>query len=149
MISKLQDELKKVRREADELRLKIATGVAGASSNGNEPREVGDGVLVLAQEASGLDSAGMRQLSDTLLARLKSGVVVLGRSTDGKVSLIVRTSADLQTRVPAGKVIKELATIVGGRGGGKPDMAEGGGTQPEKLADALEASFGIIKNMLA
>ena len=148
MIGKLQDELKKARREADELRLKIATGAAGASTNGNEPREVAGGIKVLAREAVGLDAAGMRQLSDTLLSRLKSGVVVLGRSLDGKVSLIVRTSSDLTSKVPAGRVIKELAPIVGGKGGGKPEMAEGGGTQPEKLAEALEASYGIIERML-
>ncbi len=149
MIGKLQDDLKKARREADELRLKIATGAAGTSSNGNEPREVASGVKVLARDASGLDAAGMRQLSDTLLARLKSGVVVLGRSDDSKVSLIVRTSPDLTNRVPAGKVIQQLASIVGGRGGGKPEMAEGGGTQPEKLPDALEASYAIVEKMLS
>jgi alanyl-tRNA synthetase len=90
----------------------------------------------------------MRQLSDTLLARIKSGVVILGRSTDGKVSLIVRTSSDLLKKVPAGQVIKELAPIVGGRGGGKPDMAEGGGTQPEKLSDALQASYEVVERLV-
>jgi alanyl-tRNA synthetase len=148
MIGKLQDELKKARREADELKLKIATGAVGsAASNGDDAREVA-GVRVLAREASGLDSAGMRQLSDTLLARIKSGVVVIGRSNEGKASLIVRTSDDLTRKVPAGLVIKELAPIIGGKGGGKADMAEGGGNQPEKLAEALEASYGVIERML-
>ena len=147
-VERLQDELKKARREADELRMKIASGAINSSSaNGDESREVA-GVRVVAREASGLDSAGMRQLSDTLLARIKSGVVVLGRSSDGKVSLIVRTSADLTSRIPAGQVIRELAPIVGGKGGGKPDMAEGGGSQPEKLAEALEASFGVVEKLL-
>jgi alanyl-tRNA synthetase len=149
VIGKLQDELKKARREADELRMKIATGTAGsAATNGDEARDVA-GVRVLAKEASGLDAAGMRQLSDTLLARIKSGVVVIGRSNDGKASLIVRTSEDLTKRVPAGQVIKELAPIIGGKGGGKADMAEGGGSQPEKLAEALEASYGVIERMLS
>ncbi|HEX8843428.1 MAG TPA: alanine--tRNA ligase [Pyrinomonadaceae bacterium] len=147
-VGRLQEELKKVRREADELRLKLATG-GSSSSNGDEAREVAGGVKVLAREASGLDAGGMRQLSDTLLSRIKSGVVVLGRSSDGKVSLIVRTSPDLLKRVPAGQVIKELVTIVGGRGGGKPDLAEGGGTQPEKLAEALEASYGVVAKLLS
>jgi alanyl-tRNA synthetase len=148
MIVKLQDELKRARRDVDELKLKIASGAVGASSNGDESREV-SGVKVLARETSGLDAAAMRQLSDTLLARIKSGVVVLGRSSDGKVSLIVRTSADLTSKVPAGQVIKELAPIVGGKGGGKADMAEGGGSQPEKLADALSQSYGVIERLLA
>ncbi len=148
VVSRLQDELKKTRREAEDLRMKIATGAIGASSNGDDARDV-SGVRVLAREASGLDAAGMRQLSDTLLARIKSGVVILGRSGDGKASLIVRTSSDLAKRVPAGQVIKELAPIVGGKGGGKPDMAEGGGNQPDKLPEALEASFAIVERLLS
>jgi alanyl-tRNA synthetase len=146
-VSRLQEELKKARREADELRLKIASGAGAASANGDESREVA-GIKVLAREASGLDAGAMRQLSDTLLARIKSGVVVLGRSSDGKVSLIVRTSADLTGKVPAGQVIKELAPIIGGRGGGKADMAEGGGSQPENLAAALEKSYEVVERLL-
>jgi alanyl-tRNA synthetase len=147
VVSRLQDELKKSRREADELRLRLATGGAGAATNGDESREIA-GVKVLAREASGLDAAAMRQLSDTLLARIKSGVVVLGRSGDGKVSLIVRTSSDLTSKVPAGQVIKELAPIVGGRGGGKADMAEGGGNLPDQLPEALRKSYSVVEKLL-
>jgi alanyl-tRNA synthetase len=146
IIARLQDELKKARRDVDDLKLKIASGAVGSSSNG-ESRDVA-GVKVLAREATGLDAAAMRQLSDTLLARIKSGVVVLGRSSDGKVSLIVRTSDDLTNRVPAGQVIKDLAPVVGGRGGGKADMAEGGGNQPEKLGEALQMSYDVIERLL-
>jgi len=147
-VSRLQDELKKARREADELKLKIASGAGAASANGDESREVA-GVKVLAREASGLDAPAMRQLSDTLLARIKSGVVVLGRSSDGKVSLIVRTSPDLTSRIPAGQVIKELAPLIGGRGGGKADMAEGGGNQPENLSTALQKSYEVVERLLS
>jgi alanyl-tRNA synthetase len=147
VVTRLQDELKKARREADELRMKLATGAAGPASNGNEERDVA-GVRVVAREARGLSANEMRELSDTLLARLKSGVVVLGRSGEGKVSLIVRTSPDVSKRVPAGQVIKELAPIVGGKGGGKPDMAEGGGNLPEKLSEALEASYQVVEKLL-
>jgi len=147
-VGRLQEELKKARREADELRLKLASGAVNTSANGDESREVA-GVRVVAREASGLDAAGMRQLSDTLLARIKSGVVVLGRTGEGKVSLIVRTSPDLLKRVPAGQVIKELAPMVGGKGGGKPDMAEGGGNLPDKLTEALEASYQVVERLLA
>ncbi|MCA1604635.1 MAG: DHHA1 domain-containing protein, partial [Acidobacteria bacterium] len=149
VIGKLQDELRKARREAEDLKMKIASGALNtSSSNGDEAREVA-GIRVLAHEASGLDAAAMRQLSDTLLARIKSGVVVLGRSGEGKVSLIVRTSPDLTGKVPAGKVIKELAPIVGGKGGGKADMAEGGGSQPERLREALEASYAVVERLLS
>ncbi|HEX8502970.1 MAG TPA: alanine--tRNA ligase [Pyrinomonadaceae bacterium] len=148
-VARLQDELKKARREADELRLKLALGGgASAAQDGREAREVEGGVLVLAREASDLDASALRQLSDTLLAQIKTGVVVLGRRADGKASLIVRTSPDLSKRVPAGRVIRELAPIIGGRGGGKPDMAEGGGPEPQKLSEALEASYQIVERLL-
>jgi alanyl-tRNA synthetase len=90
----------------------------------------------------------MRHLSDTLLAKIKSGVVVLGRSEEDKVSFIVRVSDDLTGKVKAGEIVKNIAPIVGGRGGGKPDMAEGGGTDASKLGDALQASYGVVEQML-
>lgn len=147
-IQRLQDELKKTRREMDELKLKIATGSIGsADSSGDEARDIG-GVQVLAKIVEGLDAGGTRQLSDTLLARLKSGVVILGRSDEGKVGIIVRVSDDLTGKVKAGDIIREIAPIVGGRGGGKADMAEGGGTEPAKLSEAIDASYKLIEKML-
>ena len=148
-IEKLQEELKRTRKEIDELKLKIATGAVGeAPSNGDDARDV-SGVQVLGKIVEGLDANGTRQLSDTLLSRMKSGVVVLGRKGDGKVSIIVRVSDDLTGKIKAGNVIKEIIPIVGGRGGGKPDMAEGGGSEPDKLGDAIDASYGAIEKMLA
>jgi alanyl-tRNA synthetase len=147
-IERLQDEVKRTRKEIEDLKLKIATGSIGAaSSNGDDARDV-SGVKVLGKIVEGLDGNSARQLSDTLLARLKSGVVVLGRETDGKVSIIVRVSDDLTSKVKAGNVIKEIVPIVGGKGGGRPDMAEGGGTEPSKLAEAIDASYGVIEKML-
>ncbi|MEP7150010.1 MAG: alanine--tRNA ligase-related protein [Acidobacteriota bacterium] len=147
-IERLQEEVKRTRKEIEDLKLKIATGAIGtATSNGDEARDV-NGVKVLGKIVDGLDANGQRQLSDTLLARLKSGVVVLGRASEGKVSIIVRVSDDLTARVKAGNVIKEIVPIVGGKGGGRPDMAEGGGTEPAKLAEAIEASYDVIEKML-
>ncbi|MDQ3220403.1 MAG: DHHA1 domain-containing protein, partial [Acidobacteriota bacterium] len=132
-----------------DLKLKIATGSIGtASSNGDEARDVA-GIQVLGKIVEGLDGNGTRQLSDTLLTRLKSGVVVLGRTDDGKVSIIVRVSNDLTDKIQAGSIIKEIAPIIGGRGGGKSDMAEGGGSEPDKLQEAIEASYGVIDKMLS
>ncbi len=148
-IERLQEELKRTRKENDELKLKIATGTAGtASSDGDEVRDV-SGIKVLAKIVEGLDANGTRQLSDTLLSRLKSGVVIVGRSEEGKASIIVRVSDDLTDKIKAGNVIKEIAPIIGGRGGGKADMAEGGGSEPDKLAQAVEAAYGVIEQMIA
>jgi alanyl-tRNA synthetase len=148
-IEKLQEELKRMRRENDELKMKIATGAVGStSSNGSEARDV-KGVKVLAQEVENLDSNAVRQLSDNLLNKIKSGVVIIGRRADDKVSLIVRVSDDLTEKIKAGYIIKEIAPIIGGRGGGKADMAEGGGTDASKLDDALQASYGVVERMLS
>jgi alanyl-tRNA synthetase len=148
-IERLQEEMKRTRREMDELKLKIATGtIGGSSSNGDEARDI-SGVKVLAKIVDGLDANGARQLSDTLLARLKSGVVVLGRSDEGKASLIVRVSGDLTEKVKAGNVIKELVPILGGKGGGRPDMAEGGGPEGSKVNEALDASYKVIERMVS
>jgi alanyl-tRNA synthetase len=144
-IAKLQEELKRTRKEMDDLKLKAAMG-GGTAANGdsNEVKEIG-GIKVLAKIVEGLDAAATRQLSDTLLARLKSGVVVIGRKDEGKAGLIVRVSDDLTGKVKAGDIIREIAPIVGGKGGGKADMAEGGGTEPAKLSEAIDAVYGVVE----
>ncbi len=144
-IEKMQDEVKRLRKEMDDLKLKIASG-GGASTNGEEAKDI-NGIKVVAKIVEGLDGNGTRQLSDTLLARLKSGVVVLGRRDDGKAGIIVRVSDDLTGKVKAGDVIREIAPIVGGKGGGKADMAEGGGTEPAKLTEAIDAAYVAIERM--
>ncbi len=147
-IARLQEDLKRTRKEMDELKLKIATGsIGGSESGGDEARDIA-GVKVLAKQVDGLDANGTRQLSDTLLARLGSGVVILGRTDEGKVGIIVRVSDDLTSKVKAGDIIREIAPIVGGRGGGKADMAEGGGTDPDKLPAAIDAAYSVIERML-
>ncbi|MCB1025637.1 MAG: alanine--tRNA ligase, partial [Acidobacteria bacterium] len=147
-IEKLQEELKQARKEASELKLKIASGAAGGSSNGGDDVKDIKGTKVLAKSVDDLDKGGMRHLSDTLMAKVKSGVVIIGNRNDGKVSIIVRVSDDLTDKIKAGNIIREIAPIVGGRGGGKPDMAEGGGTEPEKLSEAMDASYGVVEKML-
>ncbi len=146
-IERLQEELKRTRRETEDLRLKLATG-AGNSNEDEDVREI-NGVKVLAREASDLDSNALRQLSDTLLARLKSGVVILGRKGDGKASIIVRVSPDLRERVQAGKLIAQLAPIIGGKGGGRADMAEGGGADVDNLEAALKESYEVVGRLLS
>lgn len=148
-IARMAEELKRTRKEMDDLKLKIATGSIGGGTGGDdETREI-NSVNVVGKVVEGLDANGTRQLSDTLLARLKSGVVVLGRKDGEKVGIIVRVSDDLTSKIKAGDIIREIAPIVGGRGGGKPDMAEGGGTEPDKLAEAIEAAYGVIERMVS
>ena len=83
--------------------------------------------------------ATLRETLDKLKDKLKSAVIVLGSAADGKVSLIAGVTADLTKQVKAGELVNFVAQQVGGKGGGRPDMAQAGGTQPENLAGALAA----------
>jgi len=148
-IAKLQEELKRSRKELESLRLKIATGDGGAEGEANDNVRNAAGVKVLAKVVDDIDANGTRQLSDTLLARLKSGVVVIGRRDESKAGLIVRVSSDLTNRIKAGDIIREIAPILGGKGGGKPDMAEGGGPDVTKLQEALEAVNTFVERTMA
>ena len=147
-IERLQEDLKKSRKEIDDLRLKIATGGSAAGDANDEAREIA-GIKVLTKIVEDIDANGTRQLSDTLLARLKSGVVVIGRRDESKAGLIVRVSSDLTNRIKAGDIIREIAPILGGKGGGKPDMAEGGGPDVTKLQEALEAVNTFVERTMA
>jgi alanyl-tRNA synthetase len=99
---------------------------------------VGDAKLV-ARRVSGLDKSALRGLSDSLRDRLQRGVVVLAAEHEGRVQLLVSVTKDLTDRVKAGQLVKELAPIVGGGGGGRPDLAQAGGKDPAKIDEALAA----------
>ena len=87
-------------------------------------------------------------MSDTLRDRLVSGVVVIASENDGRVNLIVAVSKDLTARVKAGALVKELAPIVGGSGGGRPDFAEAGGKDPSKIDALLAAAPDVLRHAL-
>jgi alanyl-tRNA synthetase len=141
-----EEELKKLRRELDQARMKSASAsTADAASQAVEVK----GVKVLAQRVSGLDRNQMRTLVDNLRTKLGEGVVVLGTATeDGKVALIAGVTKELTGRVQAGKVVGALAVKVGGKGGGRPDLAEAGGSDVSQLDAALAAAAQVIGELL-
>jgi alanyl-tRNA synthetase len=144
---KKESEIKKLQKELEQLRMKSAASTV--SSAEERVREI-KGVKVLAQRVDNLDRNQMRTLVDNLRNKLGSGVVVLGcvSKEDGKVALIVGVTKDLTARVPAGKVIKPIAEKVGGSGGGRPDMAEAGGKDPEQLDAALAEAYSAVEALL-
>jgi len=91
----------------------------------------------------------MRTLVDQLRDRIGSGVVVLGSASDGNVALIVGVTRDLTSRVQAGKVVGAVAQKVGGKGGGRPDLAEAGGKDASQLDAALDGAYEVIEGLLA
>ncbi len=144
-VDKLIEQVRRYERELEQLKLKMAQSEAVEAVE--SAREVG-GVRVLARRVSDLDANGMRQLADALSQKLKSGVIVLGQANNGKASLVARVTDDLTKRLNAGQIIREVSAVVGGKGGGKADMATGGGTAPEKLDEALDASYEMVGRML-
>jgi alanyl-tRNA synthetase len=144
-VEKLQDQVRRYEREIEQLKLKMAQSESASAAD--NAREIA-GIRVVTRRVSNLDANGMRQLADSLSQKLKSGVVVLGQANDGKASLVARVTDDLTNRINAGHIVRELSALVGGKGGGRADMATGGGNDPEKLDQALEASYETVKRML-
>jgi alanyl-tRNA synthetase len=144
-VEKLQTNLKTAQAQVDALKLKLASQAALGLMD--QARSLGD-IKVLAQKVTDIDRSSMRQLADTLVQKLGSGVVVLGMIEEDKASLVVRVSNDLTKRLHAGKLVKELAAVVGGNGGGRPDLAEAGGREVAKLDNALDAGYQFVAQQL-
>jgi alanyl-tRNA synthetase len=145
-LSTQEEELKKLRRELDQMRMKSAASVV--SNSADQAVDV-DGFKVLAQRVDGLGRDQMRVLVDNLRTKLGSGVVVLGSATeDGKLALVAGVTKDLTGRVQAGKIVGAVAKLVGGSGGGRPDLAEAGGKDVAQLDAALANVPEAVKRLL-
>jgi alanyl-tRNA synthetase len=142
-----QDEIRKLTRELQQARMKAAMG--GPASGAQDEAVDVAGVKLVARAVSGLDKEGLRSLADSHRSKIKSGVVVLAAAEDSKVAIVVAVTPDISKKVPAGQVVKQLAPIVGGGGGGRPDFAEAGGKDPSKIAEMLAAAKGVVEKMLA
>ncbi len=144
-LEKKDAEIKRLARELDQVRMKSAS--SGAAHIEDKIKEV-KGVKVLVHRADNLERQQMRTLVDQLRDKVGSGVVVLGSANDGSVSLIVGVTKDLTSRIQAGKVIAPIAQKVGGKGGGRPDLAEAGGKDPGGLDAALGEAYGVVESLL-
>ncbi len=139
------EENRRLQREVAKWKQAAATG--GSVDYMSRVQDV-NGIKVLASEVEGQDAAGLRMVMDTLREKLASGVIVLGSAEEGKAMLCVAVSKDLTSRVKAGDIIKQLAPMVGGGGGGRPDMAQAGGKSPEKLPEALGKACEVVQSLL-
>jgi alanyl-tRNA synthetase len=144
-LEKKDAEIKRLTRELDQVRMKSAS-----SSTANIGEKIKDvrGVKVLAHRVDNLERAQMRTLVDQLRDKVGSGVVVLGSASNGNVSLIVGVTKDLTSRIQAGKVIGPVAQKVGGKGGGRPDLAEAGGKDAAALDSALAEAYAVVDSLL-
>jgi alanyl-tRNA synthetase len=144
-LEKKDAEIKRLTRELDQARMKSAS--SATANIGEKVRDV-RGVKVLSQRVDNLERAQMRTLVDQLRDKLGSAVVVLGSASNGNVSLIVGVTKDLTSRIQAGKVIGPVAQRVGGKGGGRPDLAEAGGKDPAALDAALSEAYSVVEALL-
>jgi alanyl-tRNA synthetase len=141
---KLMTQLKEKERELEEVKLRLASG----AKEDAQVRTI-QGVQVHAQRADGMDGAALRALADRIRDKLQSGVIALGAAKDEKVSLLVVVTKDLSKKLRAGDLIRDMAAEVGGTGGGRPEMAQAGGKDPEKLGAALEKVFELVEKTFA
>ena len=128
-VAQLIERSRTLEREIQGLRLKLASG---GGRDLLEGAQIVSGIKVLATRIDGADAKSLRDTADQLKDRLGSGVVVLGAVEGDKVHLVASVSKDLTSRVKAGDVIKPIAELVGGRGGGRPDFAQAGGNRPTR-----------------
>jgi alanyl-tRNA synthetase len=143
---RLQADSRRLAREVSDLKTKLATG--GGAAGGDDTVDVA-GVKLARKKLADIDKDALRGVADSLKARIKSGIVVLAAGSDGKAQIVVAVTPDLTSRIKAGQIVKELAPIVGGGGGGRPDFAEAGGKLPEKIDEMLEASRTVIEKLLS
>jgi alanyl-tRNA synthetase len=148
VVQRLQSDTKRLTREVEQLKMKAALGGGRSGPDTqDDTRQVKD-VKVIARRVAGLEKGALRGLSDSLRDRLGSGIVVIASENDGKVALVVSVSKDLTARIQAGRIVKEIAPIVGGGGGGRPDFAEAGGKDPSRLDDLVARVPEVVETLL-
>jgi alanyl-tRNA synthetase len=144
-LEKKDAEIKRLTRELDQVRMKSAS--SSTANVGEKIKEV-KGVKVLAHRVDNLERAQLRTLVDQLRDKIGSGVVILGSASNGNVALIVGVTKDLTSRLQAGRVIGPVAQKVGGKGGGRPDLAEAGGKDASALDGALDGAYDVVEELL-
>ena len=140
-IAQVQDQVKSLEKEVAALKSKLAAGQGDELVT--QAIDV-NGIKVLAATMEGADVAGLRETMDKLKDKLKTAAIVLASVADGKVSLIAGVTADATGKVKAGELVNFVAKQVGGKGGGRPDMAQAGGTDPAALPQALAGVAGWV-----
>ncbi len=145
-VVQLVERGRRLEKELDQLKAKLATAAGGDLAS--QAVEI-DGARVLAAQLDGVDVKALRETLDRLKDKLGSAIIVLGAANDGKVSLVAGVTKDLTTKVRAGDLVKSVAEQVGGKGGGRPDMAQAGGNRPDALPGALASVPDWVRGRLA
>ncbi len=145
-IEKLQGQVRDLQRQIFDLKAQTARSSLGSMLE--RTKEI-RGIKVLAAVLPETDRASLRNVADELKQKLGSGIVILGAPNYGKAALVVMVTGDICKRITAGQIIKQIAPLIGGAGGGKPELAEAGGKDCSKLAEAIECSFAAVEKTLS
>jgi alanyl-tRNA synthetase len=141
VVNRMLDQQRQLENELEALKLKSArSGIDGIIAS----QKTIDGTTVISSQVNGVDPSVLRELAEQIGAKIASGIVVLGVASNGKAALVGFVSKDLQKKFHAGNIIKKVAEIVGGSGGGRPDFAQAGGKDAEKIDQALQAVYNIV-----
>jgi alanyl-tRNA synthetase len=141
-VERVMSQLRDTEKELERLKHKMQASEAGAIVS---DAKMIKGVRVLARRVENMDPKDLRDFGDKLRNNIKSGILALGLSKDDKVNIVVMVSKDLIPRFHAGNLIKEMAAVLGGTGGGKPDLAQAGGKDPSKLDAALQELYAAVE----
>ena len=145
-IERLKDSLKEKEKEARALRQKLAH--LKYQKKEEQIKKI-KGISVLIQRVKGLNNTELRELADSLKQKVGSGIIILGTASEQKVFLVAAVTKDLTERIRAEAIINEIAPMIGGGGGGRPDFAQAGGTNPEKLDKVLKKSYSVLEKMIS
>jgi alanyl-tRNA synthetase len=145
-ISKMLDDYKKLQKEIETMKKKMSAGTVDSLLT--RVREI-KGVKVIAAPVDAHDAETLREQADRIRDQIKSGVVIVGTTTEEKALLVVAVTKDLIPSLHAGKIIQQVVKEIGGSGGGRADMAQAGGKEKDRLMDALGSAYDIIERMMA
>jgi alanyl-tRNA synthetase len=149
MLRTMQEKQKALEKEIRTLKMKLASGggsmAAGTSDDGWI--DVG-GVKLFARRVDEISGGDLRNLADTFRSKIRSGVVLLGSASEGKATLLAAVTKDVVDRVSAHLLIQKLAPVVGGKGGGKPDLAQAGGKDVDRIDEALEQAPSVMRELM-
>jgi alanyl-tRNA synthetase len=148
MVRSLQEKQKQLEKELKQIRVQLASAGSGSAAAEEQPIDV-DGVRLLTRQVRDVSGGDLRNLADTLRQKVKSGIVLIGSEADGKATLLAAVTSDVQGKVSASALISKLAPLVGGKGGGKPDLAQAGGKDPAGIPNALAQAETVIRELLS
>jgi alanyl-tRNA synthetase len=140
-VEKLLSQVKTLTKEVERLKSGASTLSVSDVIDGAEER---DGIKVVARVIDDMDPKSLREFSDKVKDRLKKGIVALGSNSGGKAILLVSVTKDITDTYKAGEIIKGMAEIVGGKGGGRPDMAQAGGPNGDRVEEAIKKVFDYV-----